>query len=145
VVDALVCTAAVGASRLAERAILTGFRSYRRRAGRRVLLVGAGRTGRSLLRELRESTGDRVVAFVDDNASIRRRRVYGVQVAGGTHEVDRIIARVEPELVLVTIPDAPRDRLDAVVAACAEAGIECRFVRRETDLDPRVALGASAE
>jgi len=145
VVDALVCTAAVGTSRLAERTILVGINSYRNRAGRRVLLVGAGKTGRSLLRELRESTGDRVVAFVDDNPSLRRRRVYGVQVAGGMHEVERLIARLEPELVLVTIPDAPRDRLDAVVAACTAAGVECRFVRRETDLDPRVALGASSE
>jgi hypothetical protein len=45
--------------------------------------------------------------------------------------------------VLVTIPDAPRRRLDEVVAACADAGITCRFVRREVDLDPRVVLGAA--
>jgi hypothetical protein len=45
----------------------------------------------------------------------------------------------------VTIPDAPRERLDAIVAACAEADVPCRFVRRDTDLDPRVILGAAAE
>ncbi len=44
----------------------------------------------------------------------------------------------------MTIPDAPRERLDAIVLACADAGIACRFVRRETDLDPRVILGAGA-
>jgi len=47
--------------------------------------------------------------------------------------------------VLVTIPDAPRDTLDAVVAACAEAGVACRFVRRELDLDPHVEFGAASE
>jgi hypothetical protein len=47
--------------------------------------------------------------------------------------------------VLVTIPDAPRDRLDAIVNACADAGVTCRLVRREIDLDPRVALGAGTE
>ena len=35
------------------------------------------------------------------------------------------------------------DRLDAVVAACAAADVPCRFVRRETDLDPVAVLGAA--
>ena len=47
--------------------------------------------------------------------------------------------------VLVTIPDAPRDRLGLVIDACTLAEVPCRFVRRETDLDPRVVLGASAD
>jgi len=29
------------------------------------------------------------------------------------------------------------------VAACADAGVSCRFVRREVDLDPRIVLGAA--
>jgi UDP-GlcNAc:undecaprenyl-phosphate/decaprenyl-phosphate GlcNAc-1-phosphate transferase len=145
IVDALLCSAAIGASRLAERALVTGLHSYRSRTGRRTIIVGAGRTGRSLLRELRETAGERVIGLVDDNPSLRRRRVYGVPVIGGTHELERLLARYEPSIVLVTIPDAPRDRLDHVVEACAAATVECRFVRRDIDLDPRVALGAGAE
>ena len=45
----------------------------------------------------------------------------------------------------MTIPDAPRERLDGVVEACGRAGVPCRFVRREIDLDPAVALGAAVE
>jgi hypothetical protein len=44
--------------------------------------------------------------------------------------------------VLVTIPDAPRERLDLVLEACTRAGVPCRFVRREIDLDPSAVLGA---
>jgi FlaA1/EpsC-like NDP-sugar epimerase len=68
-----------------------------------------------------------------------------VPVIGATHELPRLLEQVEPEIVLVTIPDAPRATLDAIVAACADAGVECRFVRREIDLDPRVVLGTGAE
>jgi UDP-GlcNAc:undecaprenyl-phosphate GlcNAc-1-phosphate transferase len=144
VVDALVCAGVIGASRLAERALVTGVRSYRSRAGRRTVIVGAGRTGRSLMRELRETAGERVVGFVDDNPRLRRRRVHGIPVLGTSRELERIIARGQPDIVLVTIPDAPRERLDAIVTACADAGVACRFVRRETDLDPRVVLGTAA-
>jgi FlaA1/EpsC-like NDP-sugar epimerase len=109
------------------------------------LIVGAGRTGRSLMRELRETAGERVVGFVDDNPRLRRRRVHGVQVVGGSRELPRLLGRTEPDVVLITIPDAPRERLDEIVAACEAAGVPCRFVRREIDLDPRVVLGSTAE
>ena len=145
VIDALFCAAAISVSRLAERAVIGGTRTLRDRTGRRTLIVGAGRTGRSLLRELRETGGERILGFVDDNPRLRRRRVHGAPVLGGTHEIAAIVARTTPDIVLVTIPEAPRERLNAIVAACDEAGVACRFVRRETDLDPRVVLGASAE
>jgi UDP-GlcNAc:undecaprenyl-phosphate GlcNAc-1-phosphate transferase len=146
VVDALVCGAAVTASRLAERMLLSGAaRTYLDRAGRRTLIVGAGRTGRSLLRELRETPGERVIGLVDDNPALRRRRIAGVPVLGGSHELDRIFERSRPDIVLVTIPDASPDRLDQIVQAAERHHIACRFVRRETDLDPRVVLGAGSE
>jgi len=144
-VDALICASAVGASRLAERALVTGVRTYRDRDGRRTLIVGAGRTGRSLLRELRETAGERVVGLVDDNPSLRRRRISGVPVVGGSHELDRLLDRHRPDVVLVTIPDAPAERLDLIVRAAERHGVPCRFVRREIDLDPRVVLGAGSE
>ena len=60
-------------------------------------------------------------------------------------EIESVLARAQPDTVLVTIPDAPRERLSLVLDACTLAEVPCRFVRRETDLDPRVALGAGAD
>jgi UDP-GlcNAc:undecaprenyl-phosphate/decaprenyl-phosphate GlcNAc-1-phosphate transferase len=145
IVDALICMVAVGGSRFAERALVTSARSVRDRTGRRTLIVGAGRTGRSLMRELRETAGERVVGFVDDNPRLRRRRLHGVPVIGATKEISRLLERAKPDIVLITIPNAPRERLDAVVDACLQAGVTCRFVRREIDLDPHVVLGSAAE
>ena len=146
VIDALVCTILIGASRFWERAFVRGVSALTRRGDRhRTLIVGAGRGGRSLLRELRETAGEQVVGFVDDDARLSRRRLQGVPVLGGTEEIEQILARVHPDAVLVTIPDAPRQRLGLVVDACALAQVPCRFVRRHTDLDPRAALGATAD
>ena len=71
--------------------------------------------------------------------------MQGVSVLGGLGDIARVLVLTEPALVLVTIPNAPRERLDGVVRACEAAGVPCRFVRRELDLDPVVALGATAE
>jgi UDP-GlcNAc:undecaprenyl-phosphate/decaprenyl-phosphate GlcNAc-1-phosphate transferase len=143
-IDFLLCSPLILASRFAERALSRGV-SFARTDGRKTLIVGAGRTGRSLLRELRETPGERVVGFLDDDALLKRRRIQGARVLGGTDEVERQLAATTPDLVLVTIPNAPRERLDGIVRACAAADVTCRFVRSDRDLDPRVILGAAAE
>ena len=118
-VDAVLCTLLVGGSRLTLR-LLPEARA-RTRHRRRVLLVGAGRAGRSLARELRDTHEARVVGFLDDNPRVRRRRILGITVLGSLDEAARAIAGARADEVLVTIPDAPQARLDAVVRAAEEA------------------------
>jgi UDP-GlcNAc:undecaprenyl-phosphate/decaprenyl-phosphate GlcNAc-1-phosphate transferase len=146
VIDAVLCTVLIGASRFSERA-LARFAAAARHRGerRRTLIVGAGRAARSLLRELNEAPGERVIGFVDDDPSLRRRRLDGVPVLGDASEIDQILTRWRPDAVLVTIPDAARERLDFVIEGCARAGVPCQFVRRQIDLDPYAVLGRTSE
>ena len=146
VIDAILCTLLIGASRLGERAIAPLLGTLARpEERRRSLIVGAGRGGRSLLRELRETPGQQVIGFIDDDPRLRHRRVHGVQILGSASEIEAVLARREPDIVFVTIPDAPRERLDFVVSGCERAGIACSFVRRQIDLDPAVVLGHASE
>ncbi len=141
VVDAVLCTLLVGASRLTLRLLPEArARGYHRR---RVLIVGAGHAGRGLARELRDTHEARVLGFLDDNPRVRRRRILGVSVLGGLDEAPRAIAGVRAEEVLVTIPDAPPERLDAVVRASEEAGVPCRIVRRVTEFTTPAAVEAT--
>jgi len=145
-IDLMLCTFLIGAARFSERGVSHALRSFvDRQSRRRVLIVGAGRAGRSLVRELRETQGEHVVAFLDDDPSLRRQRIQGVTVAGGLDEIGIVLGRLTPDTVLVTIPNADRERIDGIVEACSRADVPCRFVRREMDIDPTVALGAAAE
>jgi FlaA1/EpsC-like NDP-sugar epimerase len=145
-IDLLLCTFLIGTARFSERGVAHVISSLvDRHASRRVLIVGAGRSGRSLLRELRETPGEHVVGFVDDDPGLRHRRIQGVSIVGGLGEIGLALGRLGPDTVYVTIPDAPRERLDGVVEACGRADVACRFVRREIDIDPAVALRAAVE
>jgi len=145
-VDILVCSLLIGISRFWERGIAHALRSFvARGAQRRTLIVGAGQSGRSLLRELRESNDVRVIGFVDDAPALRHRRIQGVPVVGSLSEIGWIIGRYEPDAVLVTILGAPRAALDGIVEACGRADVSCRFVRRQIDLDPAAFLTTAAE
>jgi FlaA1/EpsC-like NDP-sugar epimerase len=72
-----------------------------------------------------------VVGFVDDNPSLRRRRIHGVIVHGGLDDVPRLLGELNVDEVLVTVPGAASDRLEALVASCTDADVGCRFVVRE--------------
>jgi UDP-GlcNAc:undecaprenyl-phosphate/decaprenyl-phosphate GlcNAc-1-phosphate transferase len=146
VIDALLCTMLIGGSRFWERGVAHALRAVvDRGAQERTLIVGAGRSGRSLLRELRETPSIRVVGFVDDDPAFLRRRIQGVPVVSRLDEIGWAIGRLSPDTVLVTIPAASRDRLDQVIEACKRADVQCRFVRRQIDLDPSAVLGVTAE
>ncbi|MEX2613868.1 MAG: hypothetical protein WD380_09845 [Gaiellaceae bacterium] len=134
VVDAVLCTLLVGASRLTLR-LLPETRALGQKR-RRTLVVGAGKAGRGLARELHDAREARVVGFLDDNPRVRRRRILGITVLGALDEAARAIEGARAEEVLVTIPSAPQDRLDAVVQAAEAAGIPCRIVRRLTEFSP---------
>jgi UDP-GlcNAc:undecaprenyl-phosphate GlcNAc-1-phosphate transferase len=140
VIDFLICSLAILGARFAERAMLRGLEIARHNTNRRVLIVGAGRTGRSLLRELRETPGERVVGFVDDDPALRGRRLSGIRVTGNTSSLDPLLERLEPDIVFVTIPDAPQELLEKIVTACAMREVTCRFVKRDVDVDPRIVL-----
>ena len=94
--------------------------------------------GRSLARELSETPGR-------PGRRLRGRRPAAAPAAASSASrcsaalddfVPALLESSRADAVLVTIPDAPRERLSVVVAACEEAGVECRFVRREIALAP---------
>jgi FlaA1/EpsC-like NDP-sugar epimerase len=95
---------------------------------RRVLVVGAGPAGRGYVRDV--SGADlHVVGFLDDNPRLRRRRVQGVPVLGTTGDVVATLETTRADEVVVTIPDAPPERLELVTRACDAAGVPQRVVR----------------
>jgi UDP-GlcNAc:undecaprenyl-phosphate/decaprenyl-phosphate GlcNAc-1-phosphate transferase len=145
-IDVLLCSLLIGVSRFWERALARGLASLVGRGDqRRVLIVGAGRSARSLLRELRETPGERVVGFVDDDETLRHRRLQGAPVVGGMDDIGWAIGRLAPDAVLVTIPDASRQQLDGVLEACRRAAVPCSFVRREIEITHTAPLGIAAE
>jgi FlaA1/EpsC-like NDP-sugar epimerase len=97
-------------------------------ARRRVLVVGAGQAGRGVVRDLRGEGDVHVVGFLDDNPRLRRRRVQGVPVLGTTRDTVAVLESTRADELLVTIPEAPSERLDLVVQSCDAAGVSHRVV-----------------
>jgi UDP-GlcNAc:undecaprenyl-phosphate GlcNAc-1-phosphate transferase len=132
--DAIFATVLVGGARLGFRAVIEwrdGGRSEPTTS--RVLIVGAGRLGRSYAREARETPGLRIVGYLDDNPALRGRRIAGQRVLGPLTEIERVLLQTDASEVIVTIADAPHERLAPLGAACADAGVTCTLMSRRLE------------
>jgi FlaA1/EpsC-like NDP-sugar epimerase len=94
-----------------------------------VLIVGAGKGGQMVVRELRlnPTLGGTAIGFVDDDPRKRGMRMNGgVKVLGSTDEIAPILDETEPDEVIIAIPSAPGTLRAKVVAACRERRIRVR-------------------
>ncbi|MCV4698320.1 hypothetical protein OFB92_34945, partial [Escherichia coli] len=57
--------------------------------GKPVLIIGAGETAASLLREIGRSGQWRVVGLLDDNVRKHDRTLYGLRVLGPVRDLER--------------------------------------------------------
>jgi FlaA1/EpsC-like NDP-sugar epimerase len=96
---------------------------------RRILVAGAGQVGRGLVRDLSRLDDVRVVGFLDDNPRLRRRRVQGIPVLGSIGDAAETLEATRADELVVTIPDAPPERLEELGRACDAAGISHRTLR----------------
>lgn len=109
----------LGAIRVALRLLGIGqhWRKYalpRRmiKSRKRTLVIGAGRAGRSLVRQLYVSPFHELkpVAFVDDDPKHMHFVIQGIEVAGTTEDLKAVIERYKIEAIVLAIPSLSQQR-----------------------------------
>jgi exopolysaccharide biosynthesis polyprenyl glycosylphosphotransferase len=92
---------------------------------RRVLVVGAGWAGRTVVQAIRENlpAGYSVVGFIDDDPAKRGQTIEGVPVLGGRQDLPALIEATQAsEVVLAITHDLHHELLQALLD-CYEHGI----------------------
>ena len=99
--------------------VLRTFILTRRPNAQRVLIVGVGMPAVSLIRAIQEERElpMRVIGCVDDGMAVKR--VDGVRILGGIDDLPKIIARSQPDSVIVAIPAAPLALINRIKALCS--------------------------
>ena len=111
-------------------------RRYLAQPGTRVLIVGAGRAGEMLVRDLLRDhlTGFSVVGFVDDDPEKKGREIHGVRVVGKAKHLPRIAREHGVEMLLLAVPSATSVQMRRLVELCERAGVPFRTLPRLKDI-----------
>lgn len=115
-------------------------RNYRRphpvetQQSKRVLIVGAGEAGESLVRDLKRTSAFFPVGYVDDNPRKRGLEIHGVRVLGSSRDVMSLVKKYGIELIFIAIPSAKSAAMRRIVNYCELSKVTFRTLPTLKDL-----------
>jgi FlaA1/EpsC-like NDP-sugar epimerase len=118
-----------------------GLRFWRER--RNVLVVGAGRAGELVSRELSGNAGlgYQLVGFVDDDPTKRGRTLHGKAVLGRVEEMGELVERYKVEEIFIAVSQASSGQMRRIVEACKATGLKHRILPAMGEImDGRVGI-----
>ena len=129
-----VLTVMLGGPRLLYRSWKDQGRINSDKAAVRVLILGAGRAGDALVRDLRRTGAYEPVGFLDDATQLRGTYLHGIPVLGKTDDVGRIAPETAAKLLVIAMPSVDAVRMRRVIEACERTGLPFRMVPRINDI-----------
>ncbi len=109
-------------------------RVLRLRRGRhdfkRVMVVGAGESGRVIIREIKGNLnmGLQVVCAIDDNAGKWGRYLEGVPIVGGREDIASACEDYEVDQIIFAIPSCPGPTRKDILELCTATGLEVQAI-----------------
>jgi len=130
----LLLTVLLGMPRLLYRV----WKDYHVRRGefavRRVLIMGAGRAGEALVRDLRRSGAYQPVGFLDDAPQLKGTKLQGVPILGRLEDAPAVAREVAAGMVVIAMPSLDAAGMQRAVSLCERTGLPFRTVPRLTDV-----------
>jgi FlaA1/EpsC-like NDP-sugar epimerase len=95
-----------------------------------VLIVGAGRAGEMLVRDLLRTKEElyQPIGFVDDNRAKQGREIQGVRVLGACDEIIDFADRLDINLIVLAVPSVDSANMRRLVGLCEKTGVPFRTV-----------------
>ena len=137
-IDWVLSILALGGIRFATRAYREKINVGQLRQGRRALIVGAGSAGQILVREMHQNPDlhQIPVGFIDDDPEKAGHSFQGVSVLGRASSICEVVEKERAELVIIAIPSADGDEVQAVLAECRKCKVEVLLLPGLRDLLP---------
>ena len=120
----------IGGTRLSVRGY---YQAKLRSLSKKVIIYGAGESGRQLLTALHHGDQYRAVVFVDDDVQLQRSVINGLQVAR-PQELERLINEHDITQILLAIPSASGERRREIINSLVGLPVYVRTVPKISEL-----------
>ncbi len=98
--------------------------------GENVLIIGAGRAGEKVVREIRSSGQLKYlpIGFLDNDKSKRGRTIHGVPVLGPLSDLQELVANKCVNEILIAVAEASGKEMREIIDACKETGLPYKIL-----------------
>jgi FlaA1/EpsC-like NDP-sugar epimerase len=111
-------------------------RQLSEKLGERVLIIGAGKQGASVVEEMQRNSrlGLSPIAFIDDDPHIKNFSIRGVPVLGGRDVLKEAIKKLSIQKVIIAIPSAPGALVRGIIDQCLALGVQAMTIPSMSEL-----------
>lgn len=98
--------------------------------GNNVLIIGAGRAGEKVVREIRSSGQLKYlpIGFLDNDKNKRGRTIHGVPVLGSLSDLPELVANKCVNEILIAIAEASGEQMREIIDACKKTGLPYKIL-----------------
>ncbi len=101
---------------------------------KKVLIVGAGRSGEMLVRDLLREREYFVIGFLDDNTRLKGAKIRGIPVLGTVAVLPSTVEDSQVDIIMIAIPSATSKQMRRIVELCEQSGVPFRTLPGMQDL-----------
>ena len=129
-VFSIMCTVGLRFGYRLLRSYLRSTRSSVEAATDRVMIIGAGQAGKTLILEMKNSQHikTKVCCVIDDNPNKKGRLLEGVPIVGNRYDIEEMVQEYGITRIVYAIPAASADDRKAILNICKQTGCKMQTV-----------------
>lgn len=129
-VFSIMCTVGLRFGYRLLRSYLRSTRASVEAATDRVMIIGAGQAGKTLILEMQNSRHmkTKVCCVIDDNPNKKGRLLEGVPIVGNRYDIEEMVQEYSITRIVYAIPAASADDRKAILNICKQTGCKTQTV-----------------
>jgi FlaA1/EpsC-like NDP-sugar epimerase len=126
VIDGILTFLIVGGTRFSVRLVERLSERSNLKAGDRVIVVGAGKSGVSLVSEMQRYPEHRLnpVAFIDDDPKKQQLHIRGLSVVGDRSRISAAVRHYKANRVIIAMPTASGKDIREILEICKQSNVK---------------------
>jgi len=101
---------------------------------KRIFIIGAGRAGEMLAREVLRDGSCIPIGFIDDNPAMTRTEIHGIRVLGPVGRIVSLAEKYNPDFIVIAIPSASNEQMQRIVELAEETGLPIRTLPKLNEM-----------
>ncbi|MGN0468823.1 MAG: polysaccharide biosynthesis protein [Acutalibacteraceae bacterium] len=97
---------------------------------KRTMLIGAGRSGESIIRSLQNSlhSSNKIVCLIDDDRLKQNRFIHGIKVVGGRETIVENVQKYKVEEIIIAMPMATPSQRREIINICQQTDCQIQIL-----------------
>lgn len=100
-----------------------GFSFNRLSNGPKVLVLGAGRGGDQVIRDMLRTGFYTPVAVLDDDPALKKAEIHGIKILGAIDKLKEVISQYTIDYIFIAIPSASNEQMQKIYSYCDDITI----------------------